>query len=36
VQIWAALFMAAGVAALLVSIIGIAHAAVLKRMGARP
>lgn len=36
VQIWAALFMAAGVAALLVSIIGIAHAVVLKRMGARP
>ncbi|MDH7801701.1 MULTISPECIES: ABC transporter permease [unclassified Rhizobium] len=36
VQIWAALFMAAGVAAILVSIIGIAHAAVLKRMGARP
>lgn len=36
VQIWAALFMAAGVAAILVSIIGVAHAAVLKRMGARP
>lgn len=36
VQIWAALFMSAAVAALLVSAIGIAHAAVLKRMGARP
>lgn len=35
-QIWAALFMAAAVAACLVSIIGIAHTAVLKRMGARP
>ncbi len=35
VQIWAALFMAAGVAALLVIIVGIAHTLVLKRMGAR-
>jgi NitT/TauT family transport system permease protein len=35
VQIWAALFMAAGVAALLVVIVGMAHAAVLKRMGER-
>ncbi len=35
VQIWAALFMAAAVAALLVIIVGIAHAAVLRRMGAR-
>ena len=35
VQIWAALFMAAAVAALLVIIVGIAHSAVLKRMGAR-
>lgn len=35
VQIWAALFMAAGVAALLVVIVGLAHAAVLRRMGAR-
>ncbi|SOC41719.1 NitT/TauT family transport system permease protein [Rhizobium subbaraonis] len=35
VQIWAALFMAAGVAALLVVIVGLAHSAVLKRMGAR-
>ncbi|QRI61895.1 ABC transporter permease [Shinella sp. PSBB067] len=35
VQIWAALFMAAGVAALLVIIVGIAHNLVLKRMGAR-
>lgn len=36
VQIWAALFMAAAVAAILVSIVGIAHTAVLKRMGERP
>ena len=36
VQIWAALFMAAGLAAVLVTIVGIAHAAVLKRMGVRP
>ncbi|MDX3927076.1 MAG: ABC transporter permease [Shinella sp.] len=36
VQIWAALFMAAAVAALLVVIVGIAHNAVLRRMGARP
>ncbi|QRM56495.1 ABC transporter permease [Sinorhizobium sp. BG8] len=36
VQIWAALFMAAAVAALLVVIVGMAHTAVLKRMGARP
>ncbi|MGV1803958.1 ABC transporter permease [Agrobacterium vitis] len=35
VQIWAALFMAAGLAALLVAIIGLAHTAVLKRMGER-
>ncbi|MCP8894119.1 ABC transporter permease [Shinella daejeonensis] len=35
VQIWAALFMAAGVAALLVVIVGIAHTLVLRRMGAR-
>lgn len=35
VQIWAALFMAAAVAALLVIIVGIAHTAVLKRMGER-
>lgn len=35
VQIWAALFMAAGVAALLVVIVGIAHTVVLRRMGAR-
>lgn len=35
VQIWAALFMAAGLAALLVAIIGVAHTAVLKRMGER-
>ncbi|MCF3641444.1 ABC transporter permease [Rhizobium sp. TRM95111] len=36
VQIWSALFMAAGVAALLVAIVGLAHSAVLRRMGARP
>ncbi|KXG86288.1 ABC transporter permease [Agrobacterium bohemicum] len=36
VQIWAALFMAAAVAAILVSVVGIAHTAVLKRMGERP
>ena len=35
VQIWAALFMAAGVAALLVIVVGFAHSLVLKRMGAR-
>ena len=35
VQIWAALFMAAAVAALLVIIVGFAHTLVLKRMGAR-
>jgi len=35
VQIWAALFMAAGVAALLVILVGVAHSLVLKRMGAR-
>lgn len=35
VQIWAALFMAAAVAALLVIVVSIAHSAVLKRMGAR-
>ena len=33
IQIWAALFMAAAVAALLVSLVGIAHRMVLKRMG---
>jgi NitT/TauT family transport system permease protein len=36
VQIWAALFMAAALAAVLVMIVGLAHGAVLKRMGARP
>lgn len=36
IQIWAALFMAAAVAAILVSLVGIAHRRVLKRMGARP
>lgn len=36
VQIWAALFMAAALAAVLVMIVGLAHSAVLKRMGARP
>ncbi|MGK9199889.1 MULTISPECIES: ABC transporter permease [Sinorhizobium] len=36
VQIWAALFMAAALAAVLVMIVGLAHTAVLKRMGARP
>ncbi|OHV81348.1 ABC transporter permease [Ensifer sp. LCM 4579] len=36
VQIWAALFMAAALAAVLVTIVGLAHAAVLRRMGARP
>lgn len=36
VQIWAALFMATAVAAILVSLVGIAHRRVLKRMGARP
>ena len=35
VQIWAALFMAAGVAALLVVLVGFAHTLVLRRMGAR-
>ena len=35
VQIWAALFMAAAVAALLVVVVGFAHTLVLKRMGAR-
>jgi NitT/TauT family transport system permease protein len=34
-QIWAALFMAAGVAALLVLVVGFAHSLVLKRMGER-
>ena len=33
IQIWAALFMAAAVAALLVSLVGVAHRMVLKRMG---
>ncbi|HXV29037.1 MAG TPA: ABC transporter permease [Sinorhizobium sp.] len=36
VQIWAALFMAAALAAILVMIVGAAHTAVLKRMGAKP
>ena len=36
IQIWAALFMAAALAAVLVGIVGMAHARVLKRMGARP
>ncbi|RVQ64954.1 ABC transporter permease [Sinorhizobium medicae] len=36
VQIWAALFMAAALAAILVMIVGLAHTAVLKRMGAKP
>lgn len=35
VQIWAALFMAAALAAILVMIVGLAHTAVLKRMGAK-
>ncbi len=35
VQIWAALFMAAALAALLVSIVGLAHGAVVKRMGVK-
>ncbi|CCE96846.1 putative permease of ABC transporter [Sinorhizobium fredii HH103] len=36
VQIWAALFMAAALAAMLVMIVGVAHTAVLRRMGAKP
>jgi NitT/TauT family transport system permease protein len=36
VQIWAALFMAAALAAVLVMIVALAHTAVLKRMGAKP
>jgi NitT/TauT family transport system permease protein len=36
IQIWAALFMAAGLAALLVAIVGLAHTRVLKRMGVKP
>jgi len=36
IQIWAALFMAAGLAAILVTIVGAAHSAVLRRMGAKP
>jgi NitT/TauT family transport system permease protein len=36
IQIWAALFMAAGLAAVLVSIVGFAHQRVLKRMGVKP
>ncbi|MBP1874303.1 putative aliphatic sulfonates transport permease protein SsuC [Ensifer adhaerens] len=36
VQIWSALFMAAALAAVLVMIVGFAHTAVLKRMGAKP
>lgn len=35
-QIWAALFMAAALAAVLVSLVGMAHTAVLKRMGVKP
>ena len=35
VQIWSALFMAAGCAALLVAIVGLAHSAVLRRMGVK-
>ncbi len=36
VQIWSALFMAAALAAILVAIVGMAHTAVLRRMGERP
>ncbi|MCJ7997787.1 ABC transporter permease [Rhizobium cremeum] len=36
IQIWAALFMAAGLAAVLVGIVGFAHGRVLKRMGVKP
>lgn len=36
IQIWAALFMAAALAAILVAIVGAAHSQVLKRMGAKP
>jgi NitT/TauT family transport system permease protein len=36
IQIWSALFMAAGLAAVLVSLVGIANTIVLKRMGVRP
>lgn len=36
VQIWSALFMAAALAATLVIIVGLAHTAVLKRMGMKP
>lgn len=36
IQIWAALFMAAALAAILVSIISVAHTQVLKRMGVKP
>ncbi|WP_377290389.1 ABC transporter permease [Rhizobium sp. SG2393] len=36
VQIWSALFMAAALAAILVAIVGMAHTAVLRRMGVRP
>lgn len=36
IQIWAALFMAAALAAILVSIVGFAHTRVLKRMGVKP
>ncbi len=36
IQIWAALFMASGLAAVLVTIVGMAHSAVLKRMGEKP
>lgn len=35
-QIWAALFMAAALAAILVSVVGVAHSMVLKRMGGKP
>lgn len=36
VQIWAALFMAAALAAVLVGVVGVAHSMVLKRMGVKP
>lgn len=36
IQIWAALFMAAALAAVLVSIVSLAHTQVLKRMGVKP
>jgi NitT/TauT family transport system permease protein len=36
IQIWAALFMAAALAAVLVTLVGIAHVKVLQRMGVKP